>query len=537
MRPHELKSLYRKIPVYIKNTFLTTFLIGIAVHFYVFTNKLPNGDDIADFSGIGGGAVFQGRWLLGVLANIRMDLIGDYSMPWVKGILSIFLLACAACALTEAYHLKSSLAGALLGGILVAFPTIAMNFTFMFLADYFAFAIFLAAFSFYVTVTYKYGYLAGMVALACSIGIYQAYLPFAVMLFLAGLIKDCAETKKTGMQVFREGILYFLTLLGAVLIYFGVNRLFMWHFGMQKIEMHGEVMGNFSWKEIPAVLGRISGAIKMTLTGDYMGVSNTLVIRVLIAVLLFVSVLEIIRREIRLLYRKEWLKALTLIISLFLFPIAMNLIYFMLPETAQGVYLMTLYGLTGIFILPVVLYGALREDDLYPVSDSEKRSRVLERKAAVLMEWIIVSVSILGIGHYAYQTNEIYLYGELAHSSAMSYCTTLITQIKSQEGYQETTPVLITGTEKDTTIYPLTEQFGKYLSQISNIGDTPNREILSGGDLTQYLKLYCGFQPDICEDTDAKQIQKSAGFQKMPCYPDSNSIQMVNGVLVVKLSE
>ena len=51
---------------------------------------------------------------------------------------------------------------------------------------------------------------------------------------------------------------------------------------------------------------------------------------------------------------------------------------------------------------------------------------------------------------------------------------------------------------------------------------------------TTYMEMHCGFSP---EWVAAEEVEKKDVVKDMPCYPDYGSIQVIDGVVVVKLSE
>ena len=47
LEPSKLfKQLSTRIPNYIRNSFISTFILGFLFHFFMLTNKLPNHDDL-----------------------------------------------------------------------------------------------------------------------------------------------------------------------------------------------------------------------------------------------------------------------------------------------------------------------------------------------------------------------------------------------------------------------------------------------------------------------------------------------------------
>ena len=83
-----LGRLWAKTPGYIRLTCAAALVLGLAAHLFMFTNKLPNHDDVGHlFSATYGTA--SGRWLLPLI--LRLD--GNYSMPWLIGLLALLCLA------------------------------------------------------------------------------------------------------------------------------------------------------------------------------------------------------------------------------------------------------------------------------------------------------------------------------------------------------------------------------------------------------------------------------------------------------------
>ena len=82
----------------------------------------------------------------------------------------------------EVFEIKNIAVGMLISGILVTFPVLTSTFAYVFTMDGYMLAIFLAVLSVYLASKKKLGFLIGGIALALSMGIYQAYLPIAILL-------------------------------------------------------------------------------------------------------------------------------------------------------------------------------------------------------------------------------------------------------------------------------------------------------------------------------------------------------------------
>ena len=97
-----IKSLWNKIPSAVRICFISGIIAGILFHAYMFTNKLPNWDDINNVGSYAVGAEF-GRWFL----KYAHLLGGKWSVPWLSGIFSIVLISAAACFVLSRCILKA----------------------------------------------------------------------------------------------------------------------------------------------------------------------------------------------------------------------------------------------------------------------------------------------------------------------------------------------------------------------------------------------------------------------------------------------
>ena len=136
-----IEKQYAKVPKECKIAVVSVIVFGLLAHNYMFTNKLPNYDDM----GITGfGATFRlGRWFLWVLGSIVYHLDFSYSLPWINGIVSLVFIAVSAALLVYIFNLKNKLSIILISGMLVVFPSWTSTFFFMFTAPYYSLAVFL----------------------------------------------------------------------------------------------------------------------------------------------------------------------------------------------------------------------------------------------------------------------------------------------------------------------------------------------------------------------------------------------------------
>ena len=96
----------KKLSNRIKYTFLCTFLIGFIAHGFVFANKISNHDDLFSVRAYGA-TIGHGRWLQSFLGPIVSKFNGNFTNPWILGLMSLFFLSIAACVVVEALEIHN----------------------------------------------------------------------------------------------------------------------------------------------------------------------------------------------------------------------------------------------------------------------------------------------------------------------------------------------------------------------------------------------------------------------------------------------
>ncbi len=114
----------------------------------------------------------------------------------------------------------------------------------------------------------------------------------------------------------------------------------------------------------------------------------------------------------------------------------------------------------------------------------------------------------------------------------MSYFQTMVTQIKSVEGYSDDLPLALVGNE----ITDETNNMGSLVGGTFGLGGKSESNI-SAYSRNQIITKYLGFAPRFCGYEEIVALMDNEEVQQMPSYPDDGSIKIVDGVIVVKLME
>ena len=501
----------KKIRLSGKCAFFSAIVVGVLAHGYAFANKLPNSDDIISIRAYGGGLT-HGCWLKSILGPVISKFAGNYSTPWVIGILSLLLLAISAVMIVEALKIENIASGIVIGGVITSFPSITGNFLFMYMALYFSLSILMASGAIYFIIREKCigRQIAGIVLISCSMGIYQAYFPFVASIWLCDLIRKCFSEKEDAKIIFWDAIRYLACLVVGMALYFVIEYFFLWIFHISLSAHKGiNEMGHIELYLIPEIILQMYKKMISMLYSDFMGLSTEWTMRILIGVSYLAVILFAIVNGVKQLKRKEYLKVVFGVFFLAIFPIAINLMDIMCANSGERViYILMEYALSAIFILPIILIDTLKKP---------------------LLHWGMLLGGIGIIYCYVNVANAAYLYVDLAQRAVESYYTVMIAEIRGTEGYRSDMDIVFIGDIKDETIYPLKQEFSNI--EMSSMEDVIYRVNWYRENI---LKYYCGFTSNYKENYEEEYENI---VDQMPCYPNYGSIQVLGDQVIVKLSD
>ena len=110
-------------------------------------------------------------------------------------------------------------------GLFVAFPVVTSTMLYTFTVSYYAFAIFLAVLSVYLSLRGNKWLFLSIPLAAFSVGIYQAYFPMMITLYLLVLIDKSINGKYNFKEILFLGLKYLGILIGSISLYFIILKL------------------------------------------------------------------------------------------------------------------------------------------------------------------------------------------------------------------------------------------------------------------------------------------------------------------------
>lgn len=128
--------------------------------------------------------------------------------------------------------------------------------------------------------------------------------------------------------------------------------------------------------------------------------------------------------------------------------------------------------------------------------------------------------------------NQIYLKKDLEYDTTLSVMTRVVDRIEQVEGYiPGETPVKFLGDIQRSKL-AMTRPAFAHLDSLT--GTEENYAITYGDTFWMYLEDVMGYP--IKRFRETKNEEQERVTDDMPCFPDKDSVQMVDGVVFVKLA-
>ncbi len=487
-----------------KTAFLSTFVPGILIHMPIMLRDIPNHDGLASMY-FDQNMITSGRWFLTVACGIS----SYYTLPWLIGLLAMLYLGIANVLLTEFLEVKQTWAVVLIGGLLAAFPSLASTFAYVFTMDGYMLAVLLAVLAVLLTKKYRLGFLPGALCLSLSLGTYQAYLPFAVLLSLYGIWQIAASEEGIRAKI-RKALRYlWMGGIGAA-GYYGILQLLLRIQGKQLASYQGiSGMGSASGTGLmDTVLQIYRDFLAFTLKGNVF-MNNPFSRGAML--LLGISVLAVL---IFLCLQKKWWKsigffAIIAVTAVFL-PVAMNLILIISPDVTY--HLLMRYQWV---LLPVFMTAAL-----------SRHSRQLPWAA-----WLGLVCGAVLVFNYAVTDQIAYSNLEKKYEKTYAYCVRLLDRIEQTEGYYQGIPIAMIGVVGDQS-YPETDLTGEVTAGMLGIGG--DSLLYTGANYQAFIQNYLGATLNILPPEAMEEMYYREEYREMESFPGADSIRIIDGIMYIK---
>ena len=350
-------------------------------------------------------------------------------------------------------------------------------------------------------------------------------MPIAVSLYLLVLLrKGFSDSELSGRKIFLMGIKYLFSLVLGFLFYYGMLQILLIYYDTKLSNYMGvNQMGVIELSEIPDMIKTIYLNFFTLSSKIQCGVNLTKVMRKAFLFSQMISVLLFLYLECRkkaAISVKIWNAVFFL-----LFPVGANSIIVMCFH--NNIHPRMAYGLVTVFFQPIVLLESALS--YLSSADGKRQLETYVVKCAVALTAFVLAVTSL---NYVWQANGNYVALYYINRQVENYFAEVWERIRGVDGYNQQLPLAIVGKMFDTqnlssAYKEVTEfQFGARGTAAS---------LINAYSRMNWMYLYfCVRQPTVSNE-ELREIQAEQTVQDMPCYPDDGSIQVVDGVIVLKL--
>ena len=486
--------------------FVSTALFSAAAHGFLFTNEFFSHDSVSYFAYADWGFQFYagvGRFFIPVYEALK----GGVAAPWLIGLLFTVWMSLAGIVVTDLLDIRSPSGVALSCGLLCTNVSLTLTgATYVYCMDEYALALLCAAAAAFLFLRGRRSAPLGLLPLLVSLSVYQPYATVTAALCLLALIRQASEGRRVA-AIFSRGVAS-LFMLGAAFV--GYNALWTLVRLLLNVPQTRDVvpLREFGIKE--RVLSANSVFFGFLFRpGVVLGILRPLAHGLLLALLIWRLLLILTNGRVPAANR-----ILALALSALL-PVTLYSVALLMPGEAHD---LTAYARELFYLLPLSL------SDAAPAARTPRRSADAERAA------VCVLLALL-LWHHVVYANQAYMKKDLEKNSTLILAVRIIDRIESVPGYvSNKTPVTFVGRlDANEPLDVPRKALADFQTQ-TGLWHSHSATYNFGRYLTDYLQYPLRWE----QETNVTRTELA---KSMPIFPASGSVRMIDGVVVVKLSE
>lgn len=495
-----------------KTCILSVLAFGLAAHAYGYFALYHSGDSLEGFYRMDDLVqISVGRFLQPVYTHLR-GLVG---VPWLCGLISLCWISAALCLIADLFRVRRKSTLVLMGALLATAPMLAFcNAGYFNYTDIFMCAFFLSVLAVWLTRRFRWGFPAGAVCLAASLGLYQSFLAAAcglvAMLFILDALDGRTGPRGLAATVLKGGG---MALLGGVL----------YKLGMEAAQRMMGVDASTGYNTVVYVGNYDQYSIGQLIADTYRYVAEYLFDWLPVhprlyglgsLVLLALTVWAVARLVARGRGRSP-LYAVAAVATLVALPFLTNITYFV----AKFMHDLMNYPLALLPVFALTLVERARE------ADGRPRSWPV---------WAAAAGVALGVACSVVFSNTAYLRKQVEFDSTVAAVNRIVMTMEQTDGYVAgETPVAWVGDlgRSDAVVYR------DGLGELRGYGVSGNYAIGHYSTVKPFFTQVMGYPLALVSEEEAGALAGSDAVQVMPVFPNKGYCQLVDGVMVIRLSE
>ena len=503
--------------------FCTVFFWGLLAHAYGFLNNSFSHDALNAFAATAveeSIKIKRGRYLVPLY---RLLFRGPVVLPWLIGLLGLMWTSVAFLLVVRIFNVRSRVLAFLVGGIMTTNITYSAQIaTYVHEFDCNALALLLSVLAVYLwnKDTKHLSTLLGGICLMASISIYQAYFAVAVTLIVWKSIMDLLDDIPV-QKVFGKGIRGILVILAGGLLYVVLGKLI------------GSVLG-LSSQGMSSMLGTDEGSLLTVYAGlikpviSYLGrnILHKVFYNKVFDICVYILVAALVLLTIRVVAIKKYrLDRMLLIFALVAAtPLAMSCVFFL--AKGEEMHDITTYVLWFFYVFLLFLAFRFCEKNMCP----DWKTRAVRAAVCILVGIVLWQNVVFA--------NTAYIKKDMEADAALSTMSRVVSRLEDREDYDPgETPIAFIGIAQGGEQINGMERFGTIIG-VSNgstfYGDT---SLPHYNTYRAYFNYVLQTPAKFCSDEMHSKLKADERVQAMPPYPHKDCMQMIDGVMVIKMGE
>ena len=508
--PEEFLNKLKKsvLPQY-KACFITAIIIGLIAHLYKITNWLPNWDSIV-FRYDAQNMLNIGRWFLPVVSAPS----SFYDLPWLTGIIAIIFYAVGAVVICRMFDVKKNITAGLIGAMVVSFPTVTSVMLYNYVADAYALAFLLATLAAFFISKKRPNFILAVIFIALSVGIYQAYVTVTITLLLCNLILQVFDNRSKVKEILLKAAKYLLIGVAGMALYYVILLITLKITGTTLLEYQGiDNLTSLSGFNILKSLYTIKEAFVNLFFDFSKGFNAFAILNIIVFALLFVFLLtEIIKNKLNV------AKILVLLVCIVLLPIGAGALSFINGDV--DFHNLMKMGFFAFYLLLILQY---------------ENVQLKSEKFNVVKLWAILILMITLIFNQIVIANVSYHKLNMAYQKSYGVIIRIADRIEQTEGTENCNKILVLGTLDDSEAYSAMlppEITGTTDGYIIRADD----EMVGQSVFCSAINDYCGKNYKFVAGQEKEELLNKFDENILNVWPQSNSILVIDNVIVIKLS-
>ena len=509
-----------------KICFLATAAFSLVANAFAYFNLTPHHDAI-NYT-----LFFAGKWEIRLgrfLLPVWGKLMGDITIPWFTGLLSILFLSLTVWFCTEILNIRSKTGIILTAGFLsVNYSITELCGTYGYVLGAYTFALMLICAAVWVVKNDR-GKMAVFfaAALICiSMGLYQAYITVGFTLFLILVMQQAASEDGLKTHI-REWIRYVASFVIGGVLYFAIYKILLHFTGIAPANANNSI-SHLSNMDVRYLVDGGILVYKNFFRFWFLGKTPSTWLIALVNLILIVT--AVVAAVSRILKQKEARVGRTLLFfsCVALFPLASMLMSLLMHNTDMNFHVNYAVFL---FYPGCISLIEMNRPLSFSVIASENKQFIGKHAAQVLcLACALVLFSFVRL------SNEAYAVSKVIYDRAMTTATTIMVEMDATKGYfpGETEVVVIGRLDSDESS----------IISSKNIDYFKTLRVYKKVAITYPLTFERYFRlmgHPINMNWRAESLitfyENKPEVKEMPCYPAAGYCQMVDGRMVIKLAE